>query len=138
MWGGLVVNIPAGWALCNGQNGTPDLTDRFIKGGLVAGVTGGGTHTHAAHTGVINHTHPVTDPGHTHLTQRYPTATGASTGFTIDTSMSGTLADNTLPTKSGTTGVTTNNPAGGIASLTHDSVAAEPAFFSLCFIQKVA
>ena len=23
--------IPKGWAICNGQNGTPDLTDRFIK-----------------------------------------------------------------------------------------------------------
>lgn len=23
---------PAGWALCNGQNGTPDLRDRFIVG----------------------------------------------------------------------------------------------------------
>ena len=25
--------IPNGWALCNGQNGTPDLRDRFIYGG---------------------------------------------------------------------------------------------------------
>lgn len=25
-------NIPAGWALCNGQNGTPDLRGRFIIG----------------------------------------------------------------------------------------------------------
>lgn len=77
------------------------------------------SHTHA-YTEVLNHTHTVsvTDPGHTHLTQRYPTATGASSGFTIDTSMSGTLADNTLPTKSNTTGITasTVNPAGGVAS----------------------
>ena len=55
------------------------------------------------------HSHAVTDPGHTHTTQRYPTATGANSGFTIDTSMSGTLADNTLPTKSATTGLTVNN-----------------------------
>jgi hypothetical protein len=60
-----------------------------------------------------SHTHAVTDPGHTHLTQRYPTATGASSGFTIDTSMSGTLADNTLPTKSATTGITLGNTGGG-------------------------
>src|SRR5687768_818155 len=38
-------------------------------------------------------------PAHTHLTQRYPTATGGNSGFTIDTSMSGTLTDNTLPVK---------------------------------------
>ena len=23
--------IPKGWVLCNGKNGTPDLTDKFIK-----------------------------------------------------------------------------------------------------------
>ena len=68
-------------------------------------------------TQTLNHTHPVTDPGHAHTTQRYPTATGTSTGFTIDTSMSGTLANNTLPTAAATTGVTTTNPAGGVASI---------------------
>lgn len=30
MWYGQVANIPDGWALCNGTNGTPDLQDRFI------------------------------------------------------------------------------------------------------------
>lgn len=77
----------------------------------------GGTKTHTldegeipAHTHIQDaHNHAVTDAGHTHLTQRYPTATGGSSGFTIDTSMSGTLADNTLPTKTATTGVTVNN-----------------------------
>ena len=24
--------VPAGWALCDGTNGTPDLTDKFIVG----------------------------------------------------------------------------------------------------------
>ena len=32
MWSGSTDTIPAGWALCNGQDGTPDLTDRFILG----------------------------------------------------------------------------------------------------------
>ncbi|WNZ27754.1 tail fiber protein [Leptolyngbya sp. NK1-12] len=32
MWTGSVNNVPAGWALCNGQNGTPDLRERFIMG----------------------------------------------------------------------------------------------------------
>lgn len=120
--------------------------------------TGGAkTHTHTghsnhvvtqadAHTDVINHTHPLTDPGHTHLTQRYPTATGGSSGFTIDTSMSGALADNTLPTKSATTGITTNNPVGGVVSLphagaavdahsAHDSVSSLPPYI-VCYLWK--
>ena len=31
-WFGSVASVPAGWALCNGQNGTPDLRGRFILG----------------------------------------------------------------------------------------------------------
>lgn len=30
MWSGTIANIPTGWALCNGSNGTPDLRNRFI------------------------------------------------------------------------------------------------------------
>lgn len=32
MWSGAANQIPSGWALCNGQNGTPPLQDRFIVG----------------------------------------------------------------------------------------------------------
>jgi len=37
MWGGLIANIPSGWALCNGTGSVggvaiPDLRDRFIIG----------------------------------------------------------------------------------------------------------
>ncbi|RJF58921.1 tail fiber protein [Serratia inhibens] len=31
---------PAGWALCDGNNGTPDLVDRFIMGGNLSGING--------------------------------------------------------------------------------------------------
>ena len=36
MWSGSAETIPTGWALCDGTNGTPNLTDRF---GLGAGKT---------------------------------------------------------------------------------------------------
>jgi microcystin-dependent protein len=38
LWSGQVDKIPAGWVLCDGQNGTPDLRSRFIVG---AGQGGG-------------------------------------------------------------------------------------------------
>ena len=44
MWSGSISAIPAGWLLCNGQNGTPDLRNRFIVGagsGYSVGSTGG-------------------------------------------------------------------------------------------------
>jgi len=31
-WWGQPANVPAGWLLCDGTNGTPNLTDRFILG----------------------------------------------------------------------------------------------------------
>ena len=32
MWSGTIAAIPHGWALCDGQNGTPDLRDKFVVG----------------------------------------------------------------------------------------------------------
>lgn len=44
MWSGATAAIPQGWTLCNGQNGTPDLRNRFIVGagdGYAVAATGG-------------------------------------------------------------------------------------------------
>lgn len=66
MWSGSIVSIPAGWALCNGSNGTPDLRDRFIVGagaGYAVGATGG----EATHTLTVDemprHNHTITSLG---------------------------------------------------------------------------
>lgn len=64
-WSGSVASIPAGWALCNGSNGTPDLRDKFVVGAggtRSPSATGGaasvaittssdGVHAHAGGTG---------------------------------------------------------------------------------------
>lgn len=31
MWNGLLSDIPAGWVLCDGNNGTPNLLGKFLK-----------------------------------------------------------------------------------------------------------
>ena len=44
MWSGTADNIPKGWLLCDGTNGTPNLRDRFIIGAggkYSPGATGG-------------------------------------------------------------------------------------------------
>jgi len=88
MWSGTIASIPVGWAICNGQNGTPNLTDKFIIAagntyapGAVGGSTGGaftttaaGAHSHGGATAghqlswgqMPAHNHGVNDPGHGH------------------------------------------------------------------------
>lgn len=46
LWFGSVASIPAGWALCNGLNGTPNLQNLFVVGAgssYAVGQTGGAT-----------------------------------------------------------------------------------------------
>ena len=60
MWSGSESNIPSGWALCDGQNGTPDLRDRFILGAGAAkqpGDTGGSETATLSTLNLPAHTH---------------------------------------------------------------------------------
>jgi microcystin-dependent protein len=40
MFNGLIEDIPEGWAICNGENGTPDLRGRFIRSVVSDGGSG--------------------------------------------------------------------------------------------------
>lgn len=59
IWSGAIGNIPAGWVLCNGGNGTPDLRGRFVYGA-------GGALTPGDTGGSANHNHTGTTDGHAH------------------------------------------------------------------------
>ncbi len=59
LWSGAIVDIPAGFILCNGANGTPDLRDKFIVGA-------GSTYAVGANGGAVNHNHTFTGDGHCH------------------------------------------------------------------------
>ena len=65
MWSGSTSAIPSGWALCDGQNSTPDLRNKFIVGasagtgdtsypGVSVGATGG-----QADAVVVSHSHTI-------------------------------------------------------------------------------
>ena len=46
MWSGLISEIPPGWSICDGTNGTPDLRDKFVRGASAEVGTGGGCNSH--------------------------------------------------------------------------------------------
>lgn len=120
LWSGLLANIPPGWALCDGTNGTPDLRDKFVKGaaaGQNPGGTGGNlTHTHADH----NYT---------------PAGAVAAIGATATSAVKvGTSASNAAAqTHTHAAPAFTGTPA----ALSHDSPNHEPPYFKLAFIMKL-
>jgi microcystin-dependent protein len=60
MWSGSILTIPYSWALCDGNNGTPDLRDKFvISVGLTYNVasTGGSSTTTLAVANLPSHNH---------------------------------------------------------------------------------
>lgn len=59
IWSGSILTIPSGYVLCDGNNGTPNLTDRFVIGA-------GSTYNPDDTGGSALHSHPFTGNGHTH------------------------------------------------------------------------
>jgi microcystin-dependent protein len=108
MWSGSIATIPAGWGICDGSSGRPDLRDRFIVGAgstYSIGNTGGANavtlieanlpaHTHSfSGTGSSNevdlsHSHDfsgttVAEGIHNHNLQKYPSGSSYSTYYDI-------------------------------------------------------
>lgn len=63
MWHGTIGNIPTGWLICDGNNSTPNLLQRFVQGVATAGTNPGATGGAAAVTlteaQMPSHTHNV-------------------------------------------------------------------------------
>lgn len=123
MWSGSVASIPSGWHLCNGANGTPDLRDRFIVGAgntYAVGATGG-----SKDAIVVAHSHPITDPGHSHSV---PSGGPVSSSIRYETSGTSFFASQT--TSPSGTGISVNatGSSGTDANL--------PPYYALCYIMK--
>lgn len=83
MWSGTLATIPAGWALCDGTNGTPDLQNKFIlatSSGINPGATGGANTVTIATANL---------PSHKHTTAAGPTGLNLSATTTIATAPTG-------------------------------------------------
>ena len=127
LWSGAIGSIPSGYYLCDGNNGTPDLRDRFLVGAgntYSVNQTGG-----SADAIVVSHNHTatsvVTDPGHFH-SGLVPFSTGGPGG-----AIEGITSGNTGTKTTGITVATTNTAAG-----TSGTGANLPPYFALCYIMK--
>ena len=164
LWSGAQAAIPAGWALCNGSNGTPDLRNRFVVGAgntYSVAATGGSTdaalvaHTHSATlsgstAGAGSHSHGVSDPGHAH-SYVAPVGTKAGSGgdpAVASLAATGQLGPNTISTAASGTGISINavgDHAHGVSvSGTTDvsgvtaSNANLPPFYALCYVMRIS
>jgi len=143
MWCGSAANIPAGWALCDGQNGTPDLRDRFIVG--AGGSYPVGDQRGSKTANIPGHTHWTGDhvlsiaemPYHNHNNGGYAyllQVTGINTNSDTDKSANEPDIKTTAMMQ----------PAGGNAPHNHGntseagwaSVETLPPYYALCFIMK--
>jgi hypothetical protein len=136
MWSGSIGSIPVGWYLCDGSNGTPNLTDRFVIGAgsaYAVNGTGGVSSVTLTTNNMPAHTHTatsvVTDSGHTH---NYTSASGSGgQGFT-GAGVGNAINNNTTTTA--TTGITVATTNASAGSGTSFSIL-NP-YYALAFIQK--
>jgi microcystin-dependent protein len=128
MWSGAANQIPAGWALCDGTKGTPDLRDRFIAGAgntYAVGTTGG----EATHTLTIDempsHTHIQNAHTHYYSSDQLSKTNGSAT---MQSTSDYPASNNRLTSQ---TTATNQNTGGGAA---HNNL---PPYYALAFIMKL-
>lgn len=133
MWSGSVASIPSGWFLCDGLNGTPNLTDRFVIGAgnsYAVNATGG-----SKDAIVVSHSHTasssVSDPGHLHDIRKGYSYSGGGSNYpaTNDGDQFGTMTS-----ASATTGISVSTTVSSAGS--SGTNANLPPYFALCFIMK--
>ena len=117
---------PSGWAFCDGNNGTPDLRDRFIVGTgstYSSGDTGG-----SADAIIPTHTHNVSQSNHSHsITLRTTQTLGSpATGAQQTVNRTGT----TINTSSASANITIDSAG---ESATGKNL---PPYYALAFIMK--
>lgn len=150
IWAGTVAAIPArfgpGWYLANGQNGTINMTDKFIVGAgntYAVGATGGSSSVTLTvdqlppHGHVVDdpgHEHPITDPGHEH-----PIDVASGDGANGNINLNGGTPGS-KNTNAATTGISVNSAQTGItlqSTGSGQSIDIRPLYYAVCFVQYV-
>ena len=143
MWSGSIGSIPSGWYLCDGSNGTPNLTDRFVIGAgstYAVNGTGGATSVTLITANMPAHTHTatsvVTDPTHRHnVGSNDSTANpGSDAGNQEFVRNSGAGNGPTTYSSYESTGITVATTNASVGSGSSFSII--PSYYALAFIQK--
>jgi len=134
MWTGSPAGVPAGYRLCDGSNGTPDLRGRFVVGAGTfsqygVGDTGGQDFVTLTENEMPAHSHSINDPGHDHQLDSSPV-------LDQDIGVAATGDVNNLyttqhSTSTETTGITIQDAGGGQP---HEN---RPPFYALAYIMKL-
>ena len=138
LWYGNTGNIPTGFVLCDGQNSTPDLRDRFVVGAGSAyspGNTGGNSSVTLSESQLPSHTHTasVSDPGHQHNTSVTNSALFPATGqITIGYGGPGGYPATIFTMSDATTGISVSNSSTGSGG----AIENRPPYYALCYIMK--
>ncbi|KKK93564.1 hypothetical protein LCGC14_2691620, partial [marine sediment metagenome] len=114
-----------GWYKCDGNNGTVNLVDKFVRGGTTSGASGGSDDAI-----VVQHNHGITDPEHNHNL-----LVGAGPGI-----ISGVEASNAYTTNLFTGGFIQSKPVG--ITVNNEGVSGVnaniPTYYQLIFIQRIS
>ena len=158
MWSGTVAAAEAltNWAICDGDNGTPDLRDRFVLGvgsssnpstasqGDDAGsnsiqLTEGQMPQHNHDFNDPGHGHGITDPGHFHTTLDGVGRANYAEPRNVGVGSDGNV-NNTGNTDTKTTGITINGNTTGITIQPKgngDSIDIRSKYLALCYIMRI-
>lgn len=131
MWTGTLASIPAGWSLCDGSAGTPDMRNQFLKvcntSGELRTTGGSNTHTHASQT------HSHTGSTHTHTSNM--TDVNLRHNFTRSGGVGGSASIVTEgEVHAGITSISSTAPTWGTNTTEADSQDNQPPYLTVAFI----
>jgi hypothetical protein len=128
-WRSSLGSIPNNWQICDGTNGTPDLTARYPRGATASIGTTGGSPLGHTHTG-SSHTHTTSTHSHTSTTGASAAGTTtANTTATVNISTAGHT--HVLSDTNTTTPTVVSTSTGTLASSSIDPLHEEVAFVQM-------